>query len=96
MGLCNLETYCLSVEILFQDHLERGNLDFSSLKFRVLDEADEMLKMGFVDDVELILGNMMYLFKRFGQFLQFLKLYCELINKLIIYVCVCVWVTVCV
>ncbi|XP_017241982.1 DEAD-box ATP-dependent RNA helicase 7 [Daucus carota subsp. sativus] len=40
-----------------KDHLERGNLDFSSLKFRVLDEADEMLKMGFVDDVELILGK---------------------------------------
>jgi ATP-dependent RNA helicase DDX21 len=29
------------------------------LKFRVLDEADEMLRMGFVEDVELILG--MYL-----------------------------------
>lgn len=28
----------------------------SSLKFRVLDEADEMLRMGFVEDVELILG----------------------------------------
>ncbi|XP_074379508.1 DEAD-box ATP-dependent RNA helicase 7-like [Apium graveolens] len=40
-----------------KDHIERGNLDFSSLKFRVLDEADEMLKMGFVDDVELILGK---------------------------------------
>jgi superfamily II DNA/RNA helicase len=41
---------------LLQDHIERGNLDFSSLKFRVLDEADEMLRMGFVEDVELILG----------------------------------------
>ncbi|PIA49836.1 hypothetical protein AQUCO_01300524v1 [Aquilegia coerulea] len=40
-----------------KDHLERGNLDLSSLKFRVLDEADEMLRMGFVDDVELILGK---------------------------------------
>ncbi|KAF6148529.1 hypothetical protein GIB67_042488 [Kingdonia uniflora] len=40
-----------------RDHIERGNLNFSSLKFRVLDEADEMLKMGFVDDVELILGK---------------------------------------
>ncbi|KAF6138548.1 hypothetical protein GIB67_022582 [Kingdonia uniflora] len=37
--------------------IRRGNLNFSSLKFRVLDEADEMLKMGFVDDVELILGK---------------------------------------
>ncbi|KAG5533729.1 hypothetical protein RHGRI_027796 [Rhododendron griersonianum] len=40
-----------------KDHIERGNLDFSSLKFRVLDEADEMLRMGFVEDVELILGK---------------------------------------
>jgi ATP-dependent RNA helicase DDX21 len=40
-----------------KDHIERNNLDFSLLKFRVLDEADEMLKMGFVDDVELILGK---------------------------------------
>lgn len=40
-----------------KDHIERGNIDFSSLKFRVLDEADEMLRMGFVEDVELILGK---------------------------------------
>ncbi|KAK4436347.1 DEAD-box ATP-dependent RNA helicase 7 [Sesamum alatum] len=40
-----------------KDHIERGNLDFRSLKFRVLDEADEMLRMGFVEDVELILGK---------------------------------------
>jgi len=39
-----------------QDHIERGNIDLSQLKFRVLDEADEMLRMGFVEDVELILG----------------------------------------
>lgn len=39
-----------------QDHIERGNIDFRSLKFRVLDEVDEMLKIGFVDDVEFILG----------------------------------------
>ncbi|GAB2294072.1 DEAD-box ATP-dependent RNA helicase 7 [Dionaea muscipula] len=40
-----------------KDHIERGNIDLSSLQFRVLDEADEMLRMGFVDDVELILGK---------------------------------------
>ncbi|KAK6794349.1 hypothetical protein RDI58_007802 [Solanum bulbocastanum] len=40
-----------------QDHIERGNIDFRSLKFRVLDEVDEMLKIGFVDDVEFILGK---------------------------------------
>ncbi|KZV25365.1 DEAD-box ATP-dependent RNA helicase 7 [Dorcoceras hygrometricum] len=40
-----------------KDHIERGNIDLRSLKFRVLDEADEMLRMGFVEDVELILGK---------------------------------------
>ncbi len=37
------------------DHLERGTLDLSSLRMLVLDEADEMLRMGFIDDVEAIL-----------------------------------------
>ncbi|KAK4734406.1 hypothetical protein R3W88_008667 [Solanum pinnatisectum] len=40
-----------------KDHIERENIDFRSLKFRVLDEVDEMLKIGFVDDVEFILGK---------------------------------------
>ncbi|KAE9620994.1 hypothetical protein Lal_00019877 [Lupinus albus] len=40
-----------------KDHIERGNIDLSLLRFRVLDEADEMLRMGFVEDVELILGK---------------------------------------
>lgn len=37
------------------DHLKRGTMDLSSLKHLVLDEADEMLRMGFIDDVEWIL-----------------------------------------
>ena len=37
------------------DHLERGTLDLSELKCLVLDEADEMLRMGFIDDVEAVL-----------------------------------------
>ena len=37
------------------DHLRRGTLDLSELNTLVLDEADEMLRMGFVDDVEWIL-----------------------------------------
>jgi hypothetical protein len=45
---------------LTQDHIERGSIDLSQLKFRVLDEADEMLRMGFVEDVELILGVCLY------------------------------------
>jgi len=37
------------------DHLNRGTLDLSELKCLVLDEADEMLRMGFIDDVEAVL-----------------------------------------
>ncbi|KHL18870.1 ATP-dependent RNA helicase DeaD [Mumia flava] len=39
------------------DHLERGRLDLSRISHLVLDEADEMLKMGFADDVERILAD---------------------------------------
>ncbi|NUS42559.1 MAG: DEAD/DEAH box helicase [Mycobacteriaceae bacterium] len=39
------------------DHLEKGSLDLSELRFLVLDEADEMLKMGFQEDVERILAE---------------------------------------
>lgn len=37
------------------DHIERGTLDLETLKHFVLDEADEMLRMGFIGDVEWIL-----------------------------------------
>jgi ATP-dependent RNA helicase DeaD len=37
------------------DHLDKGTLDLSNLRFLVLDEADEMLRMGFIDDVEKLL-----------------------------------------
>ena len=36
------------------DHLERGKIDFSRLEVLVLDEADRMLDMGFVDDIQAI------------------------------------------
>ena len=39
------------------DHLAKGTLDLSALKYLVLDEADEMLKMGFAEDVETILAD---------------------------------------
>jgi ATP-dependent RNA helicase DeaD len=39
------------------DHLEKGRLDLSHLDFLVLDEADEMLQMGFAEDVERILAE---------------------------------------
>ena len=37
------------------DHMNRGTLNFQNLKMLVLDEADEMLKMGFIDDIEYVL-----------------------------------------
>jgi ATP-dependent RNA helicase DeaD len=40
------------------DHLRRGTLPVDHIKTVVIDEADEMLKMGFVDDVEWILGQL--------------------------------------
>jgi ATP-dependent RNA helicase DeaD len=39
------------------DHLEKGTLDLTELRFLVLDEADEMLNMGFAEDVETILAD---------------------------------------
>lgn len=39
------------------DHLDRGSLDLSGLRCLVLDEADEMLRMGFIDDVERIVQS---------------------------------------
>lgn len=38
-----------------KDHIDRGNLDLSALRVLVLDEADEMLDMGFREDLEYIL-----------------------------------------
>jgi len=36
------------------DHIERGNIDFSAMRTIVLDEADQMLKLGFKEDVEKV------------------------------------------
>ena len=36
------------------DHIQRGNIDFSGIKAVVLDEADQMLKLGFKEDVEKV------------------------------------------
>ncbi len=40
------------------DHIRRGTLDLSQLKSIVLDEADEMLRMGFIDDVETVMAEL--------------------------------------
>lgn len=37
-----------------QDHLERGTLDISKIDYFILDEGDQMLDMGFVEDIEAI------------------------------------------
>lgn len=39
-----------------RDHIERGSLDLSAIKAVVLDEADEMLDLGFAEDLEFILA----------------------------------------
>ncbi len=41
-----------------QDHIERETLNLDSIEFCVLDEADEMLNMGFIEDIENILSKM--------------------------------------
>lgn len=38
------------------DHIHRGNIDFSSLEMLILDEADQMLDMGFIPDIRKILS----------------------------------------
>jgi ATP-dependent RNA helicase DeaD len=40
------------------DHMRQGTLDLSGLRSLVLDEADEMLRMGFIDDVEWVLSQL--------------------------------------
>jgi superfamily II DNA/RNA helicase len=40
------------------DHIERGNVDFKELKYLVIDEADKMLNMGFIDQVEDIIKKL--------------------------------------
>ena len=40
-----------------RDHIQRGSLNTSGMKVVVLDEADEMLDLGFRDDLEFILGS---------------------------------------
>ena len=39
------------------DHMHRGNFDFTALKFAILDEADQMLNLGFKENVEEIMAT---------------------------------------
>jgi superfamily II DNA/RNA helicase len=47
------------------DHIERGNIDFSSIKSIILDEADRMLNLGFKEDVEQVNLFMLYFVFRY-------------------------------
>src|SRR4051794_5869705 len=40
------------------DHIERGTLELDKIKFLIIDEADEMLNMGFIDEVESIIKEL--------------------------------------
>ena len=40
------------------DHIERGTLVLEEIEYLVLDEADEMLNMGFIDQVEAIINQL--------------------------------------
>jgi len=40
------------------DHIERGTLDTSNIKYLVIDEADEMLNMGFIEQIETIITSL--------------------------------------
>ncbi len=40
------------------DHIEKGTIDLSSIKYLVIDEADEMLNMGFLEQVESIIDEL--------------------------------------
>lgn len=40
------------------DHIERGTLDTSQIKYLVIDEADELLNMGFIEQIETILKGL--------------------------------------
>lgn len=40
------------------DHLEKGTFDISQIKYLVIDEADEMLNMGFIEQIETIIDSL--------------------------------------
>lgn len=53
------------------DHIRRGNINFSKMKAVVLDEADQMLNMGFAEDIEVIMKAMEEKAEQKQQFILF-------------------------
>ncbi|SQB89880.1 ATP-dependent RNA [Clostridium tetanomorphum] len=58
------------------DHINRGSIKLNNLKYLVLDEADEMLNMGFIDDIETIIKILMILDR-----LYYFLLLCLMLSK---------------
>ena len=56
-SLKDLPSLVLGTPGRLKDHIERGSLNISELNTVVLDEADEMLNLGFREELEFILGN---------------------------------------
>jgi ATP-dependent RNA helicase DeaD len=56
-GLRNGATVVVGTPGRIVDHINRGTLDLSNLSTLILDEADEMISMGFKDDLEAILSS---------------------------------------
>lgn len=56
-GLKNGATIVVGTPGRVVDHMEKGTLDLSGLKTLILDEADEMISMGFKDDLEFVLSR---------------------------------------
>ncbi|MAS95639.1 MAG: RNA helicase [Verrucomicrobiales bacterium] len=56
-GLANKPDVIIATPGRLLDHLEKGNIDLSEMKFLVLDEVDRMLDMGFLPDVKRIIDQ---------------------------------------
>ena len=52
------DAYCSRNSGRVLDHIEKGTLSLERLKYLVIDEADEMLNMGFIDQVEAIIDEL--------------------------------------
>ena len=47
----------LELQVVYLDHIDKGTLPLDNLRTFILDEADEMLRMGFIEDIETIMAK---------------------------------------